>query len=227
MADLAVQRLGGLALGQVQPVEIHLVMTDMSPCLGRGPHSRATHQPGSPAGVGDRRPVEVVGFGPVPAAFVRDRLRHGTTATPASRQPWNRSDAAGTGTRSTWTRQPREPRRDRAARDPGKPEAAVWLRRLYTSPDGRDLVAMDSRRRTFTGLLRQFLVLRDQACRVPWCEAPIRAIDHATPAARADRPAPIRATAPAFGTTRQGGTRLGCSPSPAPGWTPTIPGRTR
>ena len=60
----------------------------------------------------------------------------------------------------------------------------MWLRRLYLSPDGRDLVAMDSRRRTFGGLLRRFLVLRDQTCRVPWCEAPIRAIDHATPVAR-------------------------------------------
>ena len=26
--------------------------------------------------------------------------------------------------------------------------------------------------------------MRDQTCRVPWCEAPIRAIDHATPVAR-------------------------------------------
>ena len=58
--------------------------------------------------------------------------------------------------------------------------ARVWVRRLYTSPDGRDLVAMDSRRRLFTGLLRRMLVLRDDVCTTPWCEAPIVHADHAT-----------------------------------------------
>jgi hypothetical protein len=37
---------------------------------------------------------------------------------------------------------------------------------------------MDSRRRLFTGKLRQFLVLRDEVCRTPWCDAPIRHLDH-------------------------------------------------
>ena len=59
--------------------------------------------------------------------------------------------------------------------------ARVWLRRLYASPDGRDLVAMDSRRRLFGGLLRRMLVLRDDVCTTPWCEAPIVHADHATP----------------------------------------------
>ncbi len=56
--------------------------------------------------------------------------------------------------------------------------AGVWLRRLFTSPDGRDLVAMDSQRRLFAGQLRQLLLFRDQTCRVPYCDAPIRHIDH-------------------------------------------------
>jgi hypothetical protein len=56
----------------------------------------------------------------------------------------------------------------------------VWLRRLYTTADGRDLVAMDSRRRLFGGLLRRMLVLRDDVCTTPWCEAPIVHADHAT-----------------------------------------------
>lgn len=59
---------------------------------------------------------------------------------------------------------------------------AVWVRRLYTTPDGRDLVAMDSRRRLFTGLLRRMLVLRDDVCTTPWCEAPIAHADHTVPA---------------------------------------------
>ena len=57
----------------------------------------------------------------------------------------------------------------------------AWLRRLYTSPDGSALVAMDSHRRLFTGQLRHFLIIRDQVCRTPWCDAPIRHLDHAHP----------------------------------------------
>jgi len=61
--------------------------------------------------------------------------------------------------------------------------ARVWLRRLYTAPADGTLVAMDSRRRAFDGLLRRFLVTRDQVCRTPWCDAPVRHTDH-IPAAR-------------------------------------------
>lgn len=61
--------------------------------------------------------------------------------------------------------------------------ASVWLRRLFTSPDGRDLVAMDSRRRFFTGALRSLIELRDPTCRIPWCDAPTRQVDHVLPAA--------------------------------------------
>ena len=60
--------------------------------------------------------------------------------------------------------------------------AGVWLRRLYTGPDGAALVAMDSRSRCFDHGLRAFLVLRDQIRRTPWCNAPIRHADHAVPA---------------------------------------------
>jgi 5-methylcytosine-specific restriction endonuclease McrA len=42
---------------------------------------------------------------------------------------------------------------------------------------------MDSRRRYFDGQLRRLLVLRDQTCRTPWCDAPIRHADHITRAA--------------------------------------------
>ncbi|WP_084596473.1 HNH endonuclease [Nocardioides aequoreus] len=69
------------------------------------------------------------------------------------------------------------------ARDIVHGASRAWLRRLYTRPDSGDLVAMDSRRRTFSGELRHFLVIRDQICRTPWCDAPIRHADHITPAA--------------------------------------------
>ena len=60
----------------------------------------------------------------------------------------------------------------------------AWLRRLYAAPATGELVATDSRRRTFTGTLRQLLVWRDQTCRTPWCEAPVRHLDHIHPAGR-------------------------------------------
>ena len=55
----------------------------------------------------------------------------------------------------------------------------VWLRRLYTHPATGELVSMDSAGRRFRHSLGRFLRLRDQVCRTPWCDAPIRHGDHA------------------------------------------------
>ncbi len=76
---------------------------------------------------------------------------------------------------------------EREADESARLRAKVWVRRLYTTPDGRDLVATDSRRRSFDGALRRMLVLRDQTCRTPHCDAPIRQGDHVRPY-RADGP---------------------------------------
>ena len=59
-----------------------------------------------------------------------------------------------------------------------------WLRRLYASPTSGELVAMESRRRLFTPSQRRFVATRDQNCRTPWCDAPVRHTDHVTPAVR-------------------------------------------
>ena len=89
---------------------------------------------------GDHEPAHLPGYGPLPAALVRDWLTRPVSAS-----------------------------------DPTK----VWLRRLYTHPATGELVAMDSRRRLFTGNLRKLLVTRDLGtCRTPWCDAPIRHLDH-------------------------------------------------
>lgn len=58
------------------------------------------------------------------------------------------------------------------------------LRRLYTHPRGGALVAMESRARLFPRGLAAFIGLRDQRCRTPYCDAPIRHRDHAQPWAR-------------------------------------------
>jgi hypothetical protein len=54
----------------------------------------------------------------------------------------------------------------------------VWLRRLDTAPTTGQLVSMDSRARLFRNSLGRFIELRDQICRTPWCDAPIRHRDH-------------------------------------------------
>lgn len=60
-------------------------------------------------------------------------------------------------------------------------DAHAWVRRLYAHPVTDLLVTMDSRRRRFTGRHRALLVHRDQTCRAPWCDAPVRHIDHVQP----------------------------------------------
>ncbi|WP_166608141.1 DUF222 domain-containing protein [Kineococcus siccus] len=58
------------------------------------------------------------------------------------------------------------------------------VRRLFTAPDPSQLVALESRQRAFPDGLAAFLRARDQRCATPWCEAPIRHLDHVEPHAR-------------------------------------------
>ncbi len=164
-ADTALAVLSGRAVGQVQPVEVHLVMTDRA-LLGTGDPHRSVMEP-----------ARVPGHSALPAPLAR----------------W-------------WLRDPG-----------GDGEATVWLRRLYTTPSGRDLVAMDSRRRTFTGLLRRMLVLRDDLCTTPWCGAAIAHADHAIPARDGG----------ATNYTTGNGKCARCNHTKeAPGWTTTAPEHT-
>ncbi|MET4588404.1 HNH endonuclease [Arthrobacter sp. PvP023] len=54
----------------------------------------------------------------------------------------------------------------------------TWIRRLYTAPATGELVAMDSRARLFPAGLRRFIEARDDTCRTPYCDAPVRHLDH-------------------------------------------------
>ncbi|ALV45931.1 hypothetical protein MB46_10985 [Arthrobacter alpinus] len=54
----------------------------------------------------------------------------------------------------------------------------VWLKRLFTHPESRALLAMDSRARLFPEGIKEFLRLQDQRCQTPYCDAPIREYDH-------------------------------------------------
>jgi hypothetical protein len=60
-------------------------------------------------------------------------------------------------------------------------QALATLRRLYRDPKSGSLVAMESRSRFFPKGLAGFIGLRDRICRTPYCDAPIRHRDHATP----------------------------------------------
>lgn len=63
----------------------------------------------------------------------------------------------------------------------GDQRSRATLRRLYASPKSGALVGLESRARLFPRGLADFIGLRDQRCRTPHCDAPIRHRDHAKP----------------------------------------------
>lgn len=60
-------------------------------------------------------------------------------------------------------------------------QTKATLRRLYRHPNSGQLVAMESKARLFPRGLATLIRLRDQTCRTPFCNAPIKHCDHATP----------------------------------------------
>ncbi len=58
-------------------------------------------------------------------------------------------------------------------------EGRIWWRRLFTAPAHGPLVGCDPRRRRFDGVLAHLITIRDGGrCRDPFCDAPIRHLDH-------------------------------------------------
>jgi hypothetical protein len=70
-------------------------------------------------------------------------------------------------------------------------DGQIALRRLYANPTSGALVAMESTSRTFPKALAQFIRFRDATCRTPYCNAPIRHIDHARPHRRVGHTAAV------------------------------------
>jgi hypothetical protein len=59
----------------------------------------------------------------------------------------------------------------------------AWFKTLYTHPVTGALLAMSSKSRKAPAGLADFIDARDQVCRTPWCDAPIRHHDHVWAAA--------------------------------------------
>lgn len=55
-------------------------------------------------------------------------------------------------------------------------DGKVALRRLFRGPGG--MIQLETDSRIMTAGMRRIIALRDQTCRRPWCDAPIRHADH-------------------------------------------------
>ena len=102
-------------------------------------------------------PAYIEGYGPVPAEALREELRQ--LLAP-----------------------PEDPAHDRFG--PDGPQIRAVLRKLFMHPTAGEIVAVESRAREFPPALKRFLLLRDGRCRAPYCDAPIRHVDHITPHSR-------------------------------------------
>jgi 5-methylcytosine-specific restriction endonuclease McrA len=137
--------------GGVTGIEVNLVMTDRTLLQG------------------DSEPARLAGYGIVPATWARGLINR--EEAPEHKQgPVQERRAAGPGA----------PGSNSGQYDAVK-ELKIWLRRLYTAPETGDLVAMDSGRRRFPPPLRHFIQVRDDTRRTPYCDAPIRHLDHIVP----------------------------------------------
>ncbi|WP_091464997.1 HNH endonuclease [Paenarthrobacter nitroguajacolicus] len=159
MADTLVERVTGTP-GGISGINLDLVMTD-----------RTLFQ-------GDSEPARLKGYGIVPAEWARILLGPGQTATPKPTATQGQTATLGQAAANLSSG------RGRTGKDhAGTPDAelTIWLRRLYTAPASGELLSMDSKARLFPARLRRFIETRDDTCRMPYCDAPIRHIDHVVP----------------------------------------------
>ena len=188
MADTMVERITGQAGAEQVPVEVQLVMTDRSLLAGDG------------------EPAYLAGYGVVPALWARDLVRkaaargtrkeeNGSAASPppvspppATPPPVSSSSGPSLVPDPAPAPDPTESsvtaagfywqQADQAEQ---AEQARVWLRRLYTAPATGELIGMDSKARFVPANLARLITVRDQTCRTPWCDAPIRHMDHIRP----------------------------------------------
>lgn len=202
MADALVERVTGASSVDAIPVEVSLLMTDTTLF---GTENKSAWMEGFPVPGRTARDI-ALGIASVPA---EERLRASDppvapVAESAPQAPYDdppddassRPEAileavaeAPSGPHyppfsephTDISSAPRE--RDSASSPPERrvlQDAKRWIRRLYTDPHTGELTAADPRRRLFRGAVRRFILLRDQRCRTPWCDAAIHDLDHST-----------------------------------------------
>ncbi|MGW9708487.1 DUF222 domain-containing protein [Arthrobacter koreensis] len=200
MADTLVERVTGQAAADRVPVEVQLVITDRTLLTGRTPfpdrtlftnrhgetvpggdaspgRTGAPVAPVAPVAPGRDAPAYFPGYGIVPGAWARDLIRSalglGNNQQPcpaaAGRQESPPGAGAGAGAGAP------------ASPPPDEQRTPVTLRRLYLDTVSGELTAMESKARAFPAGLARMIRTRDQTCRTPWCDAPIRHIDHIEP----------------------------------------------
>ncbi|WP_159709164.1 HNH endonuclease [Arthrobacter sp. 18067] len=187
MADTLIERITGRR-GGISGIDLQLVMTD-----------RTLFQ-------GDSEPARLNGYGIVPAEWARTLIGaakaephgHMPTTVPESSPQQNPPSGFGAAPgRDSRTAPPgprgwEDPIRHELPRGKEHPmrhedppeqdrEFEIWVRRLYTAPTTGELLTMDSKARLFPPRLRRFIETRDDTCRTPYCDAPIRHIDHIVP----------------------------------------------
>ncbi|MDQ0820465.1 hypothetical protein QFZ69_001344 [Arthrobacter sp. V1I7] len=167
MADGLIERLTGTP-GGITGIEIQLILTD-----------RTLFQ-------GDSEPARLPGYAIVPAGWARELIKNAGAApgTGDSGRPGAGGKGSGGGSDSdagaagNWAGSAETRGAAGHGDDGDHRQLQTWLRRLYTAPGTGELVAMDSRARLFPVGLRRFLQARDDTCRTPYCDAPIRHLDH-------------------------------------------------
>ncbi|MGO4586533.1 DUF222 domain-containing protein [Arthrobacter sp. 2RAF6] len=110
---------------------------------------------------GDAEPARLPGYGIIPAGWARTLL-------------------AGNHDSSNEPGQPGLAQAGQVGQDQDQ-GLKLWLRRLFTAPGTGELVGVDSKARLFPPALRRFIQARDDTCRTPYCDAPIRHFDHIIP----------------------------------------------
>ena len=129
---------------------------------------------------GDSEPARLTGYGIVPGEWARDLIAQ--SEEQGEGQPLAQGPCLA-GRHDSGSPDRFRPAAGSSADDhkDAVNELKTWVRRLYTAPGSGDLVAMDSRRRLFPAPLRRFIQIRDDTCRTPYCDAPIRHHDHIIP----------------------------------------------
>ncbi|MHA7274903.1 HNH endonuclease, partial [Arthrobacter sp. Hz1] len=170
MADTLIERITGTPEG-VSRIELQVIITDRTLLQG------------------DSEPARIPGYGIVPSSWARQLLN------PEPTQPTEPAESSD----PTQPAEPSDPTDPTDSTDPSDPSGHsdssgrsestgvgreafdVWVRRLYTAPGTGELVGMDSKARLFTRAQRRFITVRDDTCRTPYCDAPIRHYDHIIP----------------------------------------------